>query len=109
MRVTVNEDGTIQPDSDLMWHGYEVAMRIIGTKDRRVRVTREERRAVTFFLMTGMMYYGGAVPRAALQFRGKRYPDGSQDIAGKQLAAMRDYWHANLYGILLRGVGGGTD
>jgi hypothetical protein len=98
-------DGVIYPSSELMSLGCEVADRIANTDNRRVTVTAEEVRAVAYFLVYAVAYCNECPPEITLHWRGKRHPDGSRDIAGKQLAAMRIYWRRNLAMIIAVGTG----
>ncbi|MFD6640302.1 hypothetical protein ACFWDN_31300 [Micromonospora chalcea] len=98
-------DGVIHLDSELMSLGCEAADRIANTDSRRLTVSPDEVRALTYFMVHGTIYCRECPPEAAWQWRGKRHPGGSRDIAGKQLAAMRDYWRRNLAMIIAIGTG----
>ncbi|SCG69662.1 hypothetical protein GA0070609_4434 [Micromonospora echinaurantiaca] len=100
-----DEDGVIYPDNRLMSLGCETADRIANTDSRRVTVTADEAQAVNYFLVWGVGYCNECPPEVTLQWRGKRHRDGSRDITGKQLAAMRDYWRRNLAMIIAVGTG----
>lgn len=99
------KDGMITPDQQLMRKGYALTERIAYSDDPRITVTADERLALVNFAVVGIAYCAVCPPEAVFRWRGKRHPDGSQDIMGQQLAAMRDYWRENLPTIISVGTG----
>ncbi|QGN50219.1 hypothetical protein GKC29_27635 [Micromonospora sp. WMMC415] len=98
-------DGVIYPSGALMAEGCEVAERLTQPGTLRVRLTRDDVAALAYVAAVGLAYGAEPYYPDMWTFRGKRYPDGSQDITGQQLTAMRAYWRANLPVILANRVG----
>ncbi|MEV2238787.1 hypothetical protein [Micromonospora sp. NPDC049891] len=97
-------DGVIYLDSERMNAGLQVACDIVNSTEQRVRVSRKQYLALVYFMVNGMAFCDDPGPRAMHEWRGRRHPDGSRNISGQQLAAMRDYWTRNLETIVQVGT-----